>query len=213
MFHLIKKDFLIQKKNIILSIFVIVFFFISFPKINDISLMVSVFAITYMLTLGSCAVDEKNNSDKLLSSLPITKEKLILSKYLSVLVFAAYAVLINVVIYTTIKILNLPVNLMSISFNGLISSIIGSILYGSISLPLIFKLGYLKSRMVNLLLFFAIMFGGTAIIDKMVNKNDLSHIVLNQSYLILTIIIIFISVIIFIVSYNISLYFYKNREF
>lgn len=214
MYQLIKKDLLIQKKSVILSLFLIIFFSLYFSKMGAAGLTLSVFAVTYMLTLGASAIDEKNNSDKLLISLPIRKVTIVLSKYLSVFVFSLYVILMNYLIRILIHVLHLPVNVIPFTFAGILGSVIAPMLFCSISLPLIFKYGYLKSRMANLLLFFLIVIGGTALVDKALqNYPSLENLLIGKSSVEMIIVTLIPAVIIFVLSFLLSLSFYKNREF
>lgn len=97
----------------------------------------------------------------MLISLPIKKSKIVLSKYLSIFVYISYVLLLNLIIYLVFYITKLPIDTVPFSIELLLGAIIVPVLYCSISFPLIFKLGYLKARMVNFVLFFAIVFGGT----------------------------------------------------
>lgn len=168
MFHLIKKDLLIQKNSFLLSILLIIFFSLIFSNMGAAGLTMSVLAVTYLLTLGASAREEKNNSDKLLISLPLRRRTIVFSKYVSVLFFATYAILLNLVIYGIINILKLPLESIPITLQGVISAFIASLLYCSISFPLIFKVGYMKSRMMNLFLFLGIVFGASWVLEKII---------------------------------------------
>lgn len=214
MFHLIKKDLLIQKNSFLLSILLIIFFSLIFSNMGAAGLTMSVLAVTYLLTLGASAREEKNNSDKLLISLPLRRRTIVFSKYVSVLFFATYAILLNLVIYGIINILKLPLESIPITLQGVISAFIASLLYCSISFPLIFKVGYMKSRMMNLFLFLGIVFGASWVLEKIIRDNEeLGNYLLNSNVTELTTVGLLITVIIFIASYLLSLTFYKNREF
>ncbi|PAC35263.1 ABC-2 transporter permease [Caldifermentibacillus hisashii] len=214
MFHLIKKDLLVQKKSVLLSIVFILFFSLFFSKIGAPGLLIGVLGVTYLLALGSSAIDDKNNSDKMLISLPIKRNTIVLAKYLSVIVFAAFAILINLLIYLVVDILKLPLQPIPFSLTGMAGSIIVSVLYCSISFPVIFKYGFLKSRMINSLLFFLLIFGGSALISYMTENNPRFLFILSSLSNIEAIFVILLpTIFIFVLSYLLSLSFYKNREF
>ncbi|MDG3086622.1 ABC-2 transporter permease [Vibrio hannami] len=113
MFHLIKKDILMQKA-LKLSILLMVFFTFTLANIGQVGFLVSVLAVTYQLALGASSLEDKNNSDKILISLPIRKSTIVLSKYASIYVYAAFAILIYYVVYLVNKLVNAPLD---ISFN------------------------------------------------------------------------------------------------
>lgn len=106
MYLLIKKDFLIQKRNLKLSILLALFFSVSFSSIGTAGLIYSIYAVSYFLASGASALEDKNNSDMMLVSLPIKKQKIVLSKYISVYVFAAYAIIVTYLIVLIERLLN-----------------------------------------------------------------------------------------------------------
>lgn len=219
MYHLIKKDIIMQKRTIGLSLLFILFFTFTLSEIGPSGLVVNILAVTYMLALGASAVEDKNNSDIMLVSLPIKKDIIVCSKYISVYIFAVYAALINYLIYLIINQLNLPIEVLPFTSNGLFFSIVAVTLFSSIILPLIFKYGFLKSRVISIILFFVFISGGLSLIDNL-SKNQNSIFVqkilnlLNSSSDIQIALLILIPVVIVLfISYILSLNFYKNREF
>ncbi|MBA4535931.1 ABC-2 transporter permease [Bacillus aquiflavi] len=159
MYHLIKKDILMQKRTLKLSVLLIIFFTITLSSMGSIGLTVGILAVTYQLILGASSLEDKNNSDIILNSLPIKKNTIVLSKYVSIYVFTAYAILLFYSIYFIVNMLNFP-NIIFFNPIGFIGGIVAVTLFFSISFPLIFKYGYIKSKMANLILFFVLAFGG-----------------------------------------------------
>lgn len=217
MYYLIKKDFLIQKKSVWLAILFMLFFTITLiNNLGYIGFSVSILAITYQLVTGASALEM--NGEVILGSLPIPKYKIVLAKYISVYIFAIYAILINGAIYGFIHLFQLPIHFPFSSISILSSLAIVSVLF-AISFPFTFKLGYLKSKMPNMILFFAISFIGTPVIFHLM-ENDQSSFRLKLMaffsngvtlewifYLLIPLLLLLI------VSYFISLSFYKKKEF
>lgn len=218
MYHLIKKDFLIQKRALKLSLLLIAFFTITLSNIGPAGLTVGVLAITYQLALGASAIEDKNNSDIILISLPIKRNIIVLSKYVSIYFYAVFAALGFFLITFMTNLLNLPLDI-PFNFTGFIGAIVAVTLLCSIAFPLIFKYGYLKSKMANLIIFFALVFGGTGLVNYLSENShftlgqDLITFFLNRTDFELFIIIIIPLVFILISSYLISLSFYRKREF
>lgn len=219
MYHLIKKDLIIQKRNLKLSILLLLFFSLSFSSIGTAGLIYSIYAVSYFLASGASALEDKNNSDMMLVSLPIKKHKIVLSKYISVYVFATYAILVTYVIVLIERLFKLPFTVFPFTLEAIVLAVAGVTLLCSIAFPLIFKVGYLKAKMFNNILMLTLVFGTAALSDKL----DFNiHFTWQQQVLqffgelseleIIGIIMIPI-LIIFIFSYFISLIFYKNREF
>ncbi|GIN92692.1 hypothetical protein J22TS1_37430 [Siminovitchia terrae] len=91
MYHLIKKDILMQKRALKLSILLMIFFSFTLSNLGAAGLTIGILAITYQLVLGASALEDKNNSDIILISLPIKRTTIVLSKYVSIYIYAAYA--------------------------------------------------------------------------------------------------------------------------
>lgn len=217
MFQLIKKDILIQKKQIVFSLLLMLFFTLTLSNLGPTGITIGILAITYQLGLGASAIEEKNNSDMILISLPIKKKTIVLSKYVSIFVYLVYAVLGFMCIFFAAKLFNVPYEV-PITKTVVVSSFASGVIYFSISYPLIFRYGYLKSRMPNLILFFVLIFGGAASAVNLLNNEQsvlgqkLSQF-LQESDMMITVILIVVLAIIWTASYLISLRFYTKREF
>ncbi|WP_066304261.1 ABC-2 transporter permease [Bacillus sp. FJAT-29814] len=216
MYQLIKKDVLVQKNSLLLSLVLIIFFSFTLSNMGTVGLIVGIITVTYQLVLGASALEEKVNSEIILISLPINKRTIVLSKYISIYVFAAYVILGFYVVDLLTSLFNVPFH---VPFNS--STLMGSLaaitVLFSISFPLIFKYGYLKSKIINIILLFVAVFGGTFTIGNLM-KND--HYTLGQSMQELMnsgpqwmIIMLIPLLMILAISYFISMTFFKNREF
>ncbi|MGN7400277.1 ABC-2 transporter permease [Cytobacillus praedii] len=218
MYHLIKKDILMQKRALKLSVLLIIFFTFTLSNIGPAGLTIGVLAITYQLVLGASALEDKNNSDVILISIPIKRTTIVLSKYVSIYIYAAYAILGFYLISLIVNLLNLPLDI-PINLSGLILAIIAVTLFCSISFPLIFKYGFLKAKMANLIIFFVFVSGGTGLASYLSDNNNLKlsqNIITffsNRSDLVISMILMVPLILIIICSYLISLTFYRKREF
>jgi hypothetical protein len=207
-----------QKKAIKLSVILIIFFTITLSNIGPAGLTIGVLAITYQLVLGACALEDKNNSDIILISLPIKRNTIVLSKYVSIYIYAAYAMLGFYLIYLITNLLNLPLDI-PYNFTGFVGAIIVVTLFCSISFPLIFKYGYVKSKMANLIIFFVFVFGGTGLVGYLSKNNEwkLGQEIItyfsNSSDIEILMILMVPMVLILICSFFVSLTFYRKREF
>lgn len=217
MYQLIKKDILMQKRMLKLSIFYILFFTITLSNIGTFGLTFGILTISYQFLFGASALEDKNNSDRMLISLPIKKSIIVLSKYFSIYVYTAYAILGFYLLDLIINWFNPPMMNVHFTFTGLIGGIIAVTLLFSIALPLIFKYGYLKSKTLNLIIFFVMGFGGALLIEKISKNKYLSQKiieVLNKGSEIELFLLAMIPLtILLIFSYFLSLSFYNKREF
>ena len=106
-YQLIKKDFMIQKKTLMLSMILMAFFAMSFAAFESAGLVMSVVAFSYLFVQGASAIEDKSNSDVLLVSLPIKRTTIVLAKYLSIYVFAALGLAIQAVIHALAELMNI----------------------------------------------------------------------------------------------------------
>lgn len=217
MFHLIKKDILMQKRTFALSILLMLFFTFTLSSLGPAGLTVGILAITYQFVLGASALEDKNNSDIILISLPIKKGTIVFSKYVSIFVYLAYAIVGFSLIYVIGTLLSLPFEI-PLTKVGILGAVASVIFFFSISFPLIFKFGYVKAKMPNLIIFFVLVFGATPIVVN-ISNNEQSVIgqkiaaIINQGSIMYTAVMILILGILFFTSYFISLGFYSRRQF
>lgn len=217
MYHLIKKDLLVQKRALLLALCLLVWFSLTFSGMGIAGLSLSVLAVTYFLTFGASASDEKNRSDRLLISLPVRKSLIVAAKYVSVYVIVALTLFFVYFIHLVIKFLQLPVDVFPFTLEGAAGSVAASTLYCALSFPLIFKYGYMKSRMVNFILFFLTIGGSSFFLDWFQENAGLiqkiKEFFAERSDWETAALFVTPALVIYILSYCLSLSFYRKREF
>ncbi|NLM05123.1 MAG: ABC-2 transporter permease, partial [Clostridiales bacterium] len=101
MLNLIKKEFIIQKKYLFYYIFYSIFIFVIFSMSSNESAksayILAAVSVTYIFIQYSCAIEDRNNSERILNSLPISKKSIVLSKYFSLMIFSIIAVILSIV--------------------------------------------------------------------------------------------------------------------
>lgn len=216
MYHLIKKDFLIQKGSLKLTLLFMLILTIALNQLGAVGLMIGILAVTYQLVLGASAIEDQKNSEMMLVSLPIKRSTIVISKYFSVYVFTMFAMIGFYLIYLAVNLLPVPMEI-NFSIDALIGAVIAVTLWCSISFPLIFKFGYLKSKIANLIIFFIFVFGGTWLISFLSNGQmdgeGIPAIFAQQTDMTMLILIIVFAIFLLVASFGISLAFYKKREF
>lgn len=219
MYQLIKKDIILQKKNLVIYLLLILFFSFWMSSIGSTGLTYSIFAVSYLLAVNATAFEEKNNSDIILLSLPIRKQKIVLAKYISVYVYIAIATLANFSIYILTNLLSIPFQVLPFTFEGIILASVGVTLLCSITFPLVFKLGYNQSKMFNNVLFFLTVFVAALMTDKLILsihfpfQRQLLQFFSKRTELEIIILLLVPVLFLFIISFFSSLRFYKRREF
>lgn len=219
MYHLIKKDLLMQKKSLLFALIYLILFTLTIAKNEPMGLILGILVVTYLLAIGSASLEDKNDSDIMLLSLPIKKKSIVLSKYVLVYLVATVTFIFDYILYFMVDLLNIPVEIFPITFTGFAGAVIAVTLFSSISFPLIFKLGYAKSKIANLVLFFGLVFlSGPAI--EAINSNENSVLqewlitfIAESSNMEKSLFVMIPLLVIVAISYKLSLTFYTKREF
>lgn len=219
MYNLIIKDILIQKKQVLFSIIYLAFILVAFQGMGEAMLPMGMIALTYMLSMTSCGYEEKNKSDIMLNSLPIKRTNIVAAKYMSVFVYFAMG-MIAYALFTKIMIMiQVPLKPYPITLEAFIGGFVAVSFMTGIWLPIYFKFGYMKLRVLNFVLFFLFFFG-TSYLTRFFKEKQNSQWVQNiinfldsQGDIIITLAIIAIVIIFLLISYGLSIKFYSKREF
>lgn len=160
MFSLILKDLRVQKKMIwmVAAFLILLSIYWSGPG----GIIAGITGATYVLTLGASAIDDRNRADIILNSLPVSRAKIVITKYVTVYLFALGCLPILGLLHLLARISGAPSFILPFSPVYYLMAFVVVTVLASINLPLIFKYGYVKSRPVSLLLYMGILFGGTA---------------------------------------------------
>lgn len=167
--------------------------------------------------INTFQTDEFYNTESYTLSFPLSRKKIVLSKYLFSIVMLAIATWIGLIIYALIAVIIRP------GFNGLNTDMIkylimlelASLIVDAVFYPVIYKFGCEKSRLV-LMSIIMLLLGIAAIISAYINthniKIDLTNFVnLIQDYGVYVISIV--TVIALIISYILSINFYKKKDY
>jgi ABC-type transport system involved in multi-copper enzyme maturation permease subunit len=217
MYGLIWKDIINLKRYIkIFAVFFLVYGFMAFAQ-KDISFITGIFTLMFaILTMSTYSYDEMSQWDVYALTMPITRKDIVRGKYMLMLLLvlfgsifsAVFAILINAVIGSE--------NI----FAGIGASFIGAavvILFYSILLPFITKLGIEKARIILFVVcmvpFVIVIFikkavntGVVRVPDQMLQFCETAH--QYQYLLMLVVLVVCLSI-----SYFISLQIYHKKEF
>jgi ABC-2 type transport system permease protein len=153
------KDFAIQKKSILSYMIVGMILISTFTILNitdkQMIFAITAFSIIYGFVNKALYEDEKNNTLRLIVSLPIKREIIVYARYLST---GLVMVLTTVVLLGISSLIPASQMSQSSSLTGImcIMIILVFIIMLSIYLPLAFKLGYIKAANINRFIFVAI---------------------------------------------------------
>lgn len=129
MFNLMKKDFLLQKRLLILYVGLLIFYLWS-----DFNIVISVVMISSLFIMNSHYYDEKDKANIFLNSLPYTKKEIISSKYIEGLLTTAI-VLVGYIIGQFV----VNSSLVSFSFEQVVLCFIGTMVFTAFYLPFFYK--------------------------------------------------------------------------
>lgn len=221
MFYLIKKEFLIQKKIILFSLFYVIIAGITFDAIfpgGGAIYIVAPVIITYMLMMNSGDNDEKNNSEIIINSLPIKRDDVVVAKYLSIFFFACFGLLSSTVIGIITKILGFSLVGRLIYINDVVAVFVIVMLFSMVYYPLNFKFGVKKMRLINIVMFMLPTFL-PGIIVSMVKEHPESTIVRriissigNTPSWVLQTLALVVCAILFLISLLLSMKIYRNKD-
>lgn len=158
MFNLVIKDLMILKKTLLYAVIYVIFAMFAFRYMEGGALSAATVGICYMLMIQACALDDKNGSEIMLNSLPLLRRDIVLAKYLSVFLYAVIAIVTFLLVQVMVSFLEIPIQTASVSLEGIIGAVLAMALLISIYFPIYFKLGFVRSRMIGMILFFSCFF-------------------------------------------------------
>lgn len=219
MLSLLIKDFLIQKKTVFFGFIYLIILIYAFQSMENALLSICITAFTYILIVTACAHDEKNNADTMLNSLPLKRDHIVFARYLSMYVFAFLGIVGYGIITNFIKMINLPIDVYPITYGGLLGALGAVTLMNSIYFPVYFKVGYMKSRILNLIMFFGLFFGLANLLN-FLKSNQQNPFIYKTMELFMSLsdnqiafLLVAVFLIILLISLTLSIIFYRNREF
>jgi ABC-type transport system involved in multi-copper enzyme maturation permease subunit len=218
MFNLIIKDMLLLRKTAVFAVVYMIFLIFAFKEIPQGALYTGIVGSTYILMATSMAYEDKNNSDIVLNSLPLSRSEIVLAKYLQVFLFAIVASAIFVIMSSLLKLFSLDIGVISINLKTIATAIFSVVLMNCLYFPVFYKLGYIKSKYVNFVVFFIFFFSIQTIMGSLVNTEsgfvlDVINFFQGFSGNLLALLILLAAVLIAVMSYSLSLSFYRAREF
>ncbi|WP_291564230.1 MULTISPECIES: ABC-2 transporter permease [unclassified Clostridium] len=220
MWNLVIKDFVVQKTNIKFILIYALAGSLFFATLGDGAYIMIPMMLSYTYLLGGLGQDDKNNSEFLLNSLPVSRDSIVYAKYLSVIIFSAIAIVLTmggIFIMSSIGLSKMTGNM---RVENIVGFLFGIMIFMAINFPLYFKYGYAKLRYFNFGIF--ILFLISPIIIKFLkdNINFNSPFMLSMRTKLLSlsdtqigIFIICMALFIYLLSLVISLNIYKKKEF
>lgn len=222
MLNLILKDILMQKKMFFFGLGYGLFVLVVFQNavFEAGAYIMGAVAIAYMFILGACAYEDKNKSENILFSLPLKRSLIVVSKYLSVLVFTMISLALLGLIGALMKGSGLPVPHRYLGPTDILATMVSLAILVSLYLPFYFRWGYIKSRLFNLVLFLLVFFSPNMLIEYVKNTTGTTPSSLGETMEALSMLPGWMSglglsglvLILLILSLLLSINFYNRRE-
>ena len=158
MFNLVRKDLLLLKRSLWLASIYVLFALFVFRTMPGGALSAATVGTTYMLMVQAITQEDLNKSEIMLNSLPLSRQDIVLAKYLSVFLYATFVILCYLLVQGVVSVIGISIPINRISLEGISRALASMAVLISIYFPIYFKFGYLRSRMVGMILFLACLF-------------------------------------------------------
>lgn len=215
---LIYKDLLFLKQNLkTYMVMLVVFFGISIVNRDISNMLVFYFSfVAIMACISTFSYDEYNHWDHYILSSPITRVQVVLAKYLLLILITLSCIIIQIFAVILIGYFQNGVIQLGSEIESLIGSSVGVMMAGALFIPLLYKYGIEKGRLV--------LFGGAFVVGAL----GAGLYLLCQKWLgemawfqgigdffnqFGVVIIPIICLGFFYLSYRVSLHIYKKKEF
>ncbi|EGT4699271.1 TPA: ABC-2 transporter permease, partial [Clostridioides difficile] len=207
---LILKDLLNLKGNVkFILLFIIMFGFMSSLGDGNVNNFIGVIIVlcTTMI-VSTFSYDDLNKWDSYVLTMPINRNDIVLSKYLTMLIFSFIGVLVSLIVSVTIGYFkNTLILNETLLINALILSI--SVCFGSLILPLIYKFGTERARLLMILCFLVPTLA--LLVFKSILENISSPISIEIILNTLVYSLPFVAILLFVISYFISSKIYSKK--
>lgn len=214
---LIVKDLLFIKNN--MKTFLIILLAFSIIAISNENYNFMLYIIPFflvMMTISTFNYDEFNNWNSYCLTLPISRKKIVQSKYLFTIFLAIVGIILTAIIIITFKSINQSLNLEE-QISNFCGSFFAVSLIISILYPLIYKFGSEKGRIFIfvIVLIVSIIIGIIfSLLEQLsINYHSLLSSLNSLNYIQISLFMLVISIITIIISYLISLRIYQKKEF
>ncbi|MEH7458916.1 ABC transporter permease [Bacillus pseudomycoides] len=205
--QLVLKDCILQRKiSILYLLYPGLLLLINFK--NESLITICCLTIPLVGTMFSSSQEEKNNSEKVLNSLPFKRKEIVMAKY----IFSSLLILIGIILGSMIGSIQLRYGIshmdVFIVWCTVLGGITGAVVYVSLALPLVFSIGHSKAK--NIAPFIG---GFLAFLSGSIVKNLWTNQA-NEWAFNFTVNIIFVAVLVlfYIVSMWLSISLYKERD-
>jgi len=200
---LILKDFINLKKQSKAIGVLVVFYLLLAIATKNISMFGAIILILFaMMPITALSYDERANWDKYGLTMPVSRAEMVLSKYILGLILSLFALILNFIVQI---LMGTEMNTENITINFVIFG--ASIIFISLLLPIMFKFGVEKGRILMILILMLPTITIT-LLPQIVKTPPSEEMITKALYA-----LPFIIVIIYVLSILISRNIYSKKEF
>lgn len=217
MLNLLIKDIMLLKKTILIGFIYIAVMALAFNGTTGPAMFTaSTFAVAFLLIQTPCAHDDKSRAEPMLLSLPVRRDTVVSAKYAAVALYTLIAAAQYLLVYGAVKLTGLPFHMAGVTVESAAGLLLVAVLFASIFYPLFFRLGYMKMRYVNIFLFAGLFAGGGALAAALRGEEwaaQFARALESQPEWLLVCGLVGVMLGMLLISYCLSLRFYRRREF
>lgn len=211
LFNLVKKDFILVKKYlVVMFIFTVVapiWLKISLGNVGFVGFFIIVLLLEYMLFNSVTMLEDKYKGSALLCTTPYTRKALVKAKYIFIL-----AIFICTYIIYTITAIVAPIGIDRLNIFTFGMSLLIITIYFGIIIPMQYKFGYEKIRYISFAIIFISPFAVPNIVKWLVSKNISFQIIIAFPQVIQNLLPYFLAVVIGIISMILSINIYSKKN-
>lgn len=212
MLNLVKKELTANVRYMLISLAIFILYIFIFARTDSSAALFVLCVVIFFYTLSTTnlVLDERYKIELLLTTLPIRRKDIVISKYLLILMIYVASFLLYTLIATISR---------TFGYNGipgltLHSAALGLFvlsLFNGIMLPLAFKFGAQATRYVSFILFFVTFFLSSFLSN--IDLTGLSNFFQNINAPVTAIIIFVLAGGINLISYNLARTIYEKKDF
>lgn len=214
MINLLIKDFLVQKKTLAIAILYIISMLIFLQGFNNNGavFLAGIPTVAYLFWVTAFQSDEKNKSEQIISSLPVTRREIVIAKYLSTIFYLVIGIIILLLVVVVVKTLGIQASIPLISIENIYKSVLSMLILASVNFPPIFKYGLKRGKIYNVITYMAFFFMMINLKNILLKSQNLQQYIQNRQMLV-TYVVTLVTVLILIISVTLSIKIYENKDF
>lgn len=211
MLGLMMRDLAVQRKRLWVGALYCIVGPLFFKGMGEAAMVAVVVAVEYMLLLTAFAYDDKYKVDPTLASLPISRNPLVIVRYLEVPVLAAAAMLCYMLV-TAVGRSWMPGMYPTGWLLPAVALFVTSVM-SSLYMPIIYRVGYVKARIFNMVIFMVCIFVPSFGMSVLIGETEAQPPawIVNMSEATAAVALIAASALILAVSCMISVRLYRKR--